>query len=151
MRSSGRGPWTRGVGAPSSGIRRRTRGLTIIEVVFAIAILSGVTLALATFGQQFSRASGKARWVVVASDLATARLEMVRSAPDAASILALRGTETSATTTALPSMVDAPGFTRVTSVTEVSTASERRLRVTVSVSSSRLATPVRKSITVLPP
>lgn len=125
--------------------------MTIIEVVFAIMILSGVTLAMATFGQSFSRASNSAAWFVLASDLATGRMEAIRAEPDYSALASYAGTETSATTSAVPSMAYAPGFTRVTTVQRDSTSGHDWTRVTVTISSTRLATAVTKSLTVAKP
>ena len=126
-------------------------GMTIIEVVFAILILSGVTLAMASFGQSFSRASNSAGWFALASDLATGRLEAIRAEPSYSALATYAGTETSATTTALPAMTHAPGFTRVTAVQRDSTSGHDWTRVTVTVSATQLATPVTKSMTVAKP
>ena len=125
--------------------------MTIVEVVFAILILSGVTLAMVSFGQSFSRASGTARWFALASDLAASRLEVMRAEPNYGALAGYAGTETSATTTALPSMVHAPGFTRVTAVRRDSTSGHDFVRVTVTVSAPQLTTPVTKSMTVAAP
>ena len=53
--------------------------MTIIEVLFAVVILSGVMLALSRFGQGFARANRNAAYLTTASDLATARLEAARA------------------------------------------------------------------------
>lgn len=131
--------------------RALRRGMTIVEVVFAILILSGVTLAMVSFGQSFSRASGTARWFALASDLAASRLEVIRAEPNYSALAGYAGTETSATTTARPSMVHAPGFTRVTAVQRDSTSGHDFVRVTVTVSAPQLTTAVTKSMTVAAP
>lgn len=131
--------------------RRPRVGISVIEVVFAIVILAGVTLALARFGQTFSNSSARARWFVLASDLAAARLEVVRGAPDVASALELQGVETSTTAVARPSMAHAPGFTRTTTVTQVGTVDQRQLRVTVTVTGAPLTSPIKKSTTIVIP
>jgi len=125
--------------------------MTIIEVVFAILILSGVTLAMATFGQSFTRASNSAGWFALASDLASGRLEAIRTEPNYSALSSYAGTETASTTTAVPTMAHAPGFTRVTAVQRDSTSGHDWTRVTVTVSASQLAAPVTKSMTVAKP
>ncbi|MEK0430219.1 MAG: hypothetical protein RL139_23 [Gemmatimonadota bacterium] len=125
--------------------------MTIIEVVFAILILSGVTLAMATFGRSFTNASNSAAWFVLASDLATGRLEAIRAESNYSALSGYAGTETSATTTAVPSMAYAPGFTRITTVQRDSTSGHDWTRITVTISSTRLATALTKSLTVAKP
>ena len=53
-------------------------GMTIIEVLFAIVILSGVMLSLARFGQSFTRASNDAANLAEGSDLAAGRIEAIK-------------------------------------------------------------------------
>lgn len=130
---------------------RRRRGISIIEVAFAILILSGVILSMARFGQQFLRADGKARWFNLASELATSRLEMLRSVAVYDSLVTFAGTETSATVTALPSMAHAPGFTRVTAVTRDSSGVRDNIRITVTVTTPQLGAPVAKTAVITRP
>lgn len=143
-----RGRYLPAVSPPLFGARP---GMTIVEVVFAILILAGVTLAMATFGQAFSRASSSAGWFALASDLASSRLEAIRAEPTYSALAAYAGTETSATTTAVPSMSHAPGFTRVTAVQRDSTSGHDWTRVTVTISAAQLTTVVTKSMTVAKP
>lgn len=88
--------------------------MTIIEVMFAVVILSGVMLALSRFGQAFTRATREAATVGIASDLATARLEVIRAYPKYDSLSVFAETETDSTQ--YPSMEGFDGFTRVTAV-----------------------------------
>ena len=62
-----------------SRVRALRRGMTIIEVMFAIVILSGVMLAMSRFGQAFTRATRNAANLAMASDLAAARIEVIRA------------------------------------------------------------------------
>ncbi len=130
--------------------------MTIIEVLFAVVILSGVMLALSRFGQAFTRATREAATLGIASDLATARLEVIRAYPVYDSLaLVFPATESGAT--AYPSMAGFTGFTRTTTVSaeRTETASSRTIRayrtVTVSVSHATLRTPVQKSIDITRP
>lgn len=111
-------------------MRRDRRGMSLIEVIFAIVILSGVLLAMTRFGDRFVKSSGQARWVAIASDLAGARLEFIRAWDDRTALATeFQGLEVSAQGTPRPTMSHAPGFSRLTTVTTVS--GTNRVRVTV--------------------
>jgi type II secretory pathway pseudopilin PulG len=124
--------------------------MTIIEVLFAIVILSGVMLALSRFGQGFQRATRNAANLAIASDLATARVEVVRAHPDYGTLVATfdGSTETSATAGANPSMQGYDGFTRQTQVTATTTDSTEFVTVTVTVTAPVLTRPMRKSLVI---
>jgi prepilin-type N-terminal cleavage/methylation domain-containing protein len=61
--------------------RRPRRGLTLVEVIVSLAILGGVLLALGLFSARLSQATSSARVRVTAAQLATERIEQVKSAP----------------------------------------------------------------------
>ena len=70
-------PMTRIVISP----RRRAplrHGMTLIEVILAIVILSGAMLGLANFGRKFQHLTSVSSNQTLASDLATQRLEDVK-------------------------------------------------------------------------
>jgi Tfp pilus assembly protein PilV len=129
--------------------------MTIIEVMFAVVILSGVMLALSRFGQAFTRATREAAVVGIASDLATARLEVIRAYPTYDSL----GTfvETEDESTAYPPMGEFGGFTRSTAVAARQTIEGGRLTVeyktvTVTVRSNNAdSTVVTKSVDIAKP
>lgn len=124
--------------------------MTIIEVLFAIVILSGVMLSLSRFGQGFTRASRNAANLTVASDLAAARLEAVREHRVYQTLVATFNgtTETSATSNANPSMQDYDGFTRTTNASRTVTDTTDYVTVTVTIASPRLAAPVVKTAVI---
>jgi prepilin-type N-terminal cleavage/methylation domain-containing protein len=127
----------------------RRRGMTLIEVMFAIVILSGVMLALSRFGQGFSRANRNAANLAIASDLAIARLEAVKAHGDYAALDTLfDGSETSATATANPSMSSYPGYTRVTKSVRTVNDSLDYVTVTVTVTAPVLTAPMQKTIVI---
>ena len=130
---------------------RARHGMSLIEVVFAIAILLTVLLAMTQFGRQFVKAEGQARWVALASDLATARLELIRAHDDYRTVSRYVGTETSASAAAQPTMAHAPGFSRTTDVTRDSTATKDQTHITVTVFGGGLAAPLVKSMTLAAP
>ncbi|MFN0098130.1 MAG: Tfp pilus assembly protein FimT/FimU [Gemmatimonadaceae bacterium] len=127
--------------------RRVRRGMTIIEVMFAIVILSGVMLAMSRFGQSFTRAARNAANLAVASDLATARIEAIRGHTVYATLVSTydAAVETAADTTANPSMTGHAGYTRTTRVVQTSNASIDYTAVTVTVTADVLAQPVTKT------
>lgn len=125
--------------------------MSLIEVLFAIVILLTVLLAMSQFGRQFVKAEGKARWVALASDLAAARLELIRAHDDYRTLSRYVGTETAASASAQPSMAHAPGFSRTTAVTRDSSASRDQTRITVTVFGGGMAAPLVKSMTVAAP
>ncbi len=127
--------------------RRVRRGMTIIEVMFAIVILSGVMIAMSRFGQAFTRAARNAANLAVASDLATARIEAIRGHTVYATLVSTYhgDVETATDTTANPSMTGHTGYTRTTEATRTSSASTDYTTVTVTVTADVLSKPVKKT------
>jgi prepilin-type N-terminal cleavage/methylation domain-containing protein len=64
------------------------RGMTLVEVMIAIVILSGAMIGLAKFGGQFEHTTATAGDMSLASDLANARIEQVKAFRTYASIVA---------------------------------------------------------------
>ncbi len=126
---------------------RPRSGMTIIEVLFAIIILSGVMLSLARFGQSFTRAARNAANLAIASDLATSRLEVVRGHPVYGTIVSTFGgaSETSSGS-ANPSMTGFDGYTRITSAARTQTDSTDFVTVTVTVTADVLSSPIAKTL-----
>lgn len=123
--------------------------MTLIEVLFAVVILSGVMLALSRFGQEFTRATRNASTLGIASDLAAARLEVIRAYPAYDSLeTVFAGTESEAD--ADPPLAGYAWYTRTTSfrtnvvVVSGDTVAEFKT-ATVTVSSALLKAPVAKS------
>lgn len=124
--------------------------MTIIEVMFAIVILSGVMLAMSRFGQAFTRAARDAANLAVASDLAAARLEAVRGHATYSTLVSTYHgtTETSATSGANPSMSGYTGYTRTTAAVRTQTDTTDFVTVTVTVTATVLSRPVKKSAAI---
>lgn len=126
--------------------------MTLIEVMFAVVILSGVMLALSQFGQEFTKATRNSANLGIASDLATARLEVIRAFPAYDSLeIVFAGTETDLT--ADPSLAGFENFTRTTgfrsTVTVVASDTVANYKtVTVTVTSLLLRAPVAKSVDI---
>lgn len=124
--------------------------MTLIEVMFALVIMSGVMLSLSRFGQGFARANRTSAFLAIASDLATARLEAVRAHGTYATLVSTfhGDTETSADSTANPSMVGYDGYTRTTAVVATVTDSTDFVTVTVTVNSANLTSPMSKTVII---
>ena len=120
--------------------------MTIIEVMFAIVILSGVMLAMAKFGQSFTRATANAANLAIASDLATARLQVVLGHPTYSTIVStFNGTSETSAGPANPSMVGQDGYTRTTEATRTQNDSTDYITVTVRVNAAVLKAPLAKT------
>ncbi len=119
------------------------RGFTLIEVVVATLILTSALLAMAGFTVKYQQSDSKVRLFSRAQQLASSRLETVRTAMPYASIDTMAATES-----AIPGF---PGYTRVTTVTRVGGAPTDTLdyrTVTVRVSTPGSLQTVAKSSTV---
>ncbi len=119
-----------------SALRRRAplrRGMTLIEVILAIVILSGAMLGLANFGRKFQHLTSVSSNQTLASDLATQRLEDVKGFRTYSTLVSTYN----ATTEVVPVLDSAYiGFQRSTTVTRCSgcpTATNDYVTVTVSV------------------
>lgn len=124
--------------------------MTIIEVLFAIVILSGVMLSLSRFGQAFTRSTGDSANLALASDLAAARIEAIKAHPTYATIVTTfdDDVEDAADATANPSMTGYTGFTRSTQASHTQTDTTNFVTVTVTVSASVLKAPVAKTVVI---
>lgn len=123
--------------------------MTLIEVIIAVMILSGVLIGLSNFTRQFQRLTNNHDALAIASELATARLEAVALHPTYTTLVStFDGTsETSATTSANPPMTLHPGYTRTTSAVRTGpTATADYVTVTVTVAHTPTSTTVRKSL-----
>ena len=121
-------------------------GMTLIEVMIAIVILSGAMLGLAKFGGQFEHTTATSADLSLASDLATARLEQVKAFRVYSTIVSTYNniTETYATDPVYK------GFTRVTKATRCNLCSPNPpandyTTVTVTVSGRSLVAPIAKT------
>lgn len=124
--------------------------MTIIEVLFAIVILSGVMLSLSRFGQSFSRASRDAASLATASDLATARLEAIRQHPSYGELIDAfnADVETEAYAWSNPSMDGFPGFSRYTNMVRTVSDTSDYMTVTVTVTADVLNRPLEKTLVI---
>lgn len=124
--------------------------MTIIEVLFAIVILSGVMLSLSKFGQAFTRATRDASHLATASDLAATRLEAIKAHATYATIVTTfhGDVEDSGDGTANPSMVGIDGYERRTAAVRTVTDTTDFVTITVTVTAPVLSTPVAKTVLI---
>ncbi len=120
--------------------RAQRSGMTLIEVMIAIIIVTSAALSLGVFVGQFSHASTLAAARTVAVELAGSRLEMVRGAKTYAGIDSLATTEAS-----LPGY---SGYTRQTYVQRVGGGNGAIYDykvITVTVTAPTVTSPVEKT------
>ncbi len=125
--------------------------MTLIEVIIAVMILSGVLIGLSNFTRRFQKLSNNHDALAIASELATARLEAVQLYRTYSTLVStFDGTsETSATSSANPPMTQYPGYTRTTSAVRTGpTTSADYVTVTVTVTQTATSTTVRKSLVI---
>jgi prepilin-type N-terminal cleavage/methylation domain-containing protein len=122
---------------------RARRGFTLVEVVVALAILTGALLALSLFIARMAHSTTNARLLSTATELAADRLELVKSATNYSTIDSLY----SATEATIPGP-DYIGFTRKTVIQHVgglpADSVDYRI-ITVIVTHAALTLPVRKT------
>lgn len=126
-------------------VRRRAAraartGFTLIEVVFAIAMLGGVLLGFGVFTRNFVRASNVAALRATASDCAVERIEAAKASTSYASLDTLAGSE--------PTLTCAVGYARRTAVRQTRTAQLDYKTITVTVTNRALGTSVSKTTAV---
>ena len=118
-------------------IRTPRRGMTLIEVLMALVILTGALLGMGRFITGFSHATSDGTLTSTAADLVLDRLEYVKATKPYPNIPSYAVTEAS-----IPGY---PNFTRVTRVIRTNNARFDYTAVTVTVSHPSLSTPVKKS------
>lgn len=115
----------------------RRSGMTLIEVMIALVILTGALLGMGKFITSFSHATSDGALSSVASDLVLDRLETIKGSTSYAALDAYAVTESAITGFA--------GFKRVTQVARTLDATEDYKAITVTVSNPGLNTPVKKT------
>lgn len=124
-------------------------GMTLIEVIISVVILSGVLVGLSNFTRRFQQLTNNHTALASASELATARIEAIEQyRPYSSLVGTFNGTtETSATSGANPSMTQFPGYTRTTSVVRTGpTTTADYVTITVTVTETGTGTSISKSL-----
>ncbi len=124
------------------------RGVTLVEVIIAMVILTGVLLGMGAFAVNFTRTVSRSDARTIAVNLAEQRISDVRATPNYSGLeAAYNGTE--ATLTGFP------GYTRVTNIVRTGgprpTYTNDYKTVTVTVSAPGLTRPITKTIVVAAP
>lgn len=126
-------------------LTRVRRGMTLMEVIVALTILSGALLSLTVFAARLSAASTAAKLDATADELANDRLEDAKNRRTYAGIDSLIATE---------NPVPGPrgvGFQRTTAVKRIggqpADSMDYRI-VTVTVTHTKMYKPMSKSITI---
>jgi len=128
-------------------IRRRAasrRGMTLIEVMIAIVIMSGAMIGLAKFGGQFEHTTASASDMSLASDLATQRIEQIKAFRVYTTLVATYNNITET----FPGTASYQGFTRKTVATHCTgcpTTTNDYITVTATVTGRSLVAPIAKT------
>lgn len=131
---------------PVQANRMSRGGMTLIEVVIAITILSLTMLGLANFTRIFQHSTSDTTMMALGSDLAIARIEEVKGWRVYSTLVATYGS-TSETFTTLPYK----GFTRTTKTVICSgcpTATNDYVLVTVRVTGNNLSRTIAKTTAI---
>jgi len=132
----------RRISARSTGFARRPgrRGVTLIEVMIALVILTGALLSMGSFMTSFAHDTTLDTAAALASDLAVARIETMKGSGSYATLEHdYEGTAASP---------DHPGYTIVTELRRVRSGIDDYTVVTVTVTSPTLERPVKKTTIV---
>lgn len=105
-------------------------GFTLIEIMIAMVILVIVATSMARFAGTFSRSMATSTVRVIATGVATGRLELIRADPRYSRLVNLYNSGAGADTTGFPQY---PSMRRVTRVVRDTTAGRDRTTVTVRV------------------
>lgn len=123
---------------------RARRGMTLIEVMIAIVILSGAMIGLAKFGGNFEHITATSADMSLASDLATQQIEQIKAFRVYSTLVATYNN----VTTTYPNDPVYKGFTRVTKATRCNNCNSTTndyTTVTVTVSGRSLVSPIAKT------
>jgi prepilin-type N-terminal cleavage/methylation domain-containing protein len=72
--------------------RRTRRGMSLIEVIVAMLLLTGVILVLGGFSFKFARATGQAHLVITANEIAASQIDRVKQQKTYDDVALLAGT-----------------------------------------------------------
>ena len=112
--------------------------MTLIEVIIAMVILSGVVLGMGSYVTKFARGGAEASIRSTASDLVSDRLEQIKACGKYSTLEATyAGTESS--------LAGFPGYSRSTVIQRVNTPAVDYKVITVTVSNVALSSPIKKT------
>ncbi len=117
------------------------RGMTLIEVMIALSIITTSMLGLGAFLPNFMHVSAQGTILSAASDLAVTRIETIKAWPTYATLQStFAGTQSNPST--------CTGCSVVTVITHTSTAIADYETVSVTVSGPNIVTPVEKTTAI---
>jgi prepilin-type N-terminal cleavage/methylation domain-containing protein len=124
------------------------RGVTLIEVIIAMLILTVVLLGMGTFAVNFTRGVARSDARTIAVNLASQRISEIRSAPNYSTLETVYiATEAS--------IAGFTGYSRVTQIVRTGgvrpTYTNDYKTVTVTVTAPGIATPIKKTVVVAAP
>lgn len=120
--------------------KSRKSGLSLLEVMVALTILGTSLIGMAEYGRKFANTNQKSRLQNIALDIATERLERVKSERNYTSMDTLAGTHSVTQ--------DGITFTRTTTILLVASSQVNYKIVTVSVNRATMTKPVKKTSAV---
>lgn len=127
---------------------RRRDGFTLVELLITVVILVIIATTFAKFAASFSRNMGDASLRLIASGVATGRLELVRADPRYDRLVTMYGSGAGADTTGFPGY---PRMRRRTTVVRDQSGNRDRTTVTVRVTDPALTDTVAVTAVIASP
>ena len=121
-------------------MKMKRAGMTLIEIMVAMGILTGALLGMGRFITGFTHSAADGAMNSTASDLVLDRLEMIKASSPYSTIPTYATTEST-----IPGF---PKYVRVTQVLRTNSAQADYTTVTVTVSHPALHVPVKKSTVI---
>lgn len=81
-------------GLPPVAVRDTRHGMTLVEIIVAMVLLTGVVLVLGGFTAKFSQANSQVHLVIAANEIAAQRLDEVRQQPTYGAVDLLKDSST---------------------------------------------------------
>jgi prepilin-type N-terminal cleavage/methylation domain-containing protein len=117
------------------------RGMTLIEVMIALSIITTAMLGLGAFLPNFMHVSAQGTIQSAASDIAVTQVETIKAWPTYSTLSTFAATTSTGLTNCL-------GCTRVTAVTHTLTTTADYETISVTVSGPNIAVPVEKTTVI---
>lgn len=121
-------------------VRAARTGISLLEVMVALTILGTALIGMAEYGRRYARSNASSMMLNNALDLASARVERVKSERNYTSMDTLATTETN--------IAGYTGYQRVTAIVATLNAQYAYKTVTVTVTHPAMALPVKKTTAI---